>query len=144
MWTQGYADVATRDRRPESYRNGMGTGALVVGAIGLVLAVLVIFFPIAFVLGILALIFGVVGVRRAGRGEASNKGNAFAGLVCGALALVLAVSIGARLGSDVFDDSGEFQEFWTCITSAPAERELQRCGETLGRQLDAAPWGWFI
>jgi Domain of unknown function (DUF4190) len=143
MSTQEYAGIATSQGRRQQYRNGMGTGALVVGIIALVLAVLVIFFPIAFVLGILATIFGVVGAKRVARGEASNKGNAVAGLVCGALALVLSLSIGARLGTDAFAESGEVREFWTCLMSGPTERELERCSETIGRELDASPWGWF-
>ena len=117
-------------------RNGMGTAALVVGVVALVLAVLLIFFPIAFILGILAVIFGALGIRRAQRGEASNKGHAITGLVCGALAFLLAASIGIRLGTFINDHTGDFREFWTCITSAPTEREQQDCGETLARQLD--------
>jgi uncharacterized membrane protein HdeD (DUF308 family) len=115
----------------------MGTAALVVGVVALVLAVLLIFFPIAFLLGILAVILGVVGIRRAQRGEASNKGHAISGLVCGAIALLLAASIGIRLGTFINDHTGDFREFWTCITSAPTESEQQRCGETLARQLNA-------
>ena len=119
-----------------SYRNGMGTAALVVGVVALVLAVLLIFFPIAFVLGILAVIFGFVGIRRADRGEANNRGHALAGLVCGALALVLAISIAIRLGTFINDHSGDFRSFWTCVTSAPSESEQRSCGARLARQLD--------
>jgi Domain of unknown function (DUF4190) len=119
-----------------SGRNGMGTAALVVGVVALVLAALLIFFPIAFILGILAVIFGALGIRRADRGEANNKGHAIAGLVCGALAFLLAVSIGVRLGTFINDHSGDFRSFWTCITSAPTESEQQGCGERLARQLD--------
>ena len=119
-----------------SYRNGMGTAALVVGVVALVLAVLLIFFPIAFVLGILAVIFGFVGIRRADRGEANNRGHALAGLVCGALAFVLAISIAIRLGTFINDHSGDFRSFWTCVTGAPSESEQRSCGETLARRLD--------
>ena len=134
---EGYTPGAAGGQAAPSYRNGMGTAALVVGVVALVLAVLLIFFPIAFVLGILAVIFGAVGLKRAQRGEASNKGHAIAGLVCGALAFLLAVSIGVRLGTFINDHSGDFREFWTCITSAPTESEQQGCGEALARQLDA-------
>jgi hypothetical protein len=119
-----------------SYRNGMGTSALVVGVVALVLAVLLIFFPIALILGILAVIFGAVGIKRADRGEANNKSHAISGLVCGALAFVSAVSISIRLGTFINDHSGDFRDFWTCITSAPTESEQQGCGEALARRLD--------
>jgi hypothetical protein len=115
----------------------MGTTALVVGVVALVLAVLLIFFPIAFILGILAVIFGFVGIRRADRGQANNRGHALAGLVCGAVAFVLAVSIAIRLGTFINDHTGDFRDFWTCITSAPTESEQQACGESLARRLDA-------
>lgn len=117
-------------------RNGMGTAALVVGVVALVLAVLLIFFPIAFVLGILAVIFGAVGVGRANRGEANNRSHAVAGLVCGAIALVLSIYLGLRLGTFVVDNADNFRRFWTCITSAPTKAEQQDCGATLARQLE--------
>jgi uncharacterized protein DUF4190 len=120
-----------------SYRNGMGTAALVIGVVALVLVVLLIFFPIAFFLGILAVIFGIVGIRRAQRGEANNKNHAIGGLLCGAVAFLLAASIGIRFGTFINDHTGDFREFWTCITSAPTESEQRQCGESLARQLDA-------
>ncbi len=135
--TEEHIPVApTGQVAPSSNRNGMGTAALVVGVVAVVLAALLIFFPIAFVLGILAVIFGAVGIRRADRGEANNRGHAIAGLVCGAVAFVLAVSIAIRLGTFVNDHSGDFRDFWTCITSAPTESEQQVCGEQLARRLD--------
>jgi hypothetical protein len=125
-------------RRPvgTAYRNGMGTAALVVGVVALVLAVLLIFFPIAFVLGILAVIFGVVGMRRATRGEANNRGYAVAGLICGAMALVLSIYFGIRLTTFVADNAGNFRQFWSCITNAPTDAEQDECVVTLARQLE--------
>jgi uncharacterized membrane protein HdeD (DUF308 family) len=121
---------------PTSYRNGMGSAALVVGVVALVLAGLVILFPIAFVLGILAIIFGVVGMRRATRGEANNRGHAVAGLTCGVIALVLSIYLGIRLSTFVVDNADNFRQFWTCITSAPTEPEQEDCTVTLARQLE--------
>lgn len=42
-------------------------------------------------LGILAVVFGLVGIRRAGRREASNRGMAIAGLVTGVIAFAMAI-----------------------------------------------------
>ena len=66
-------------------QNGMGTAALVLGIIGVVL-----FFAIwpPFILGILAIIFGAVGLGRAKRGVATNRGVAMAGLVLGIVAVL--------------------------------------------------------
>jgi hypothetical protein len=118
------------------YRNGIGTAALVVGVVALVLAVLLIFFPIAFVLGILAIIFGAVGMRRATRGEANNRGHAVAGLICGAIAVVVSIYLGVRLSTFVVDNADNFRQFWSCITNAPTEAEQDDCVVDLARQIE--------
>lgn len=71
---------------PTGLRNGMGDASLALGIIGLVLFMA---FPLAMILGVLALIFGGIGHARARRGEAGNRGQALAGMICGGVALVL-------------------------------------------------------
>ncbi len=107
-----------------------------IGVNALVLAALIIFFPIAAILGIIAAIFGIVGMGRANRGEADNKNHAVAGLVTGLAAIVLAIVIGVRIGTFINDHQGDFRSFWSCITSAPTEAEQKNCGRVLGRALD--------
>ncbi|MEU4168192.1 DUF4190 domain-containing protein [Streptomyces sp. NPDC026665] len=70
--------------------NGLGTAGLVLGIIA---AVLFIVWPLAIVLGVLAVIFGLIGGAKARRGEATNPGQALAGVICGAVGLVLAVVV---------------------------------------------------
>jgi hypothetical protein len=70
--------------------NGMGTAALVLGIIATVLFCV---WPLSIVLGILAVIFGMVGRAKARRGEATNPGQALAGIICGAVGLVLAIAL---------------------------------------------------
>ncbi|MET9408216.1 DUF4190 domain-containing protein [Streptomyces sp. NPDC002935] len=70
--------------------NGMGTAGLV---LGIITAVLFCVWPLAIVLGILAVIFGLIGRGKARRGEATNPGQALAGIICGAVGLVLAVAL---------------------------------------------------
>lgn len=72
---------------PVAPRNGLGTAGLVCGIIGVVLAWN--FFGV--VLGILAVCFGGVGLGRAKRGEATNRGAALAGLILGVVALAALV-----------------------------------------------------
>ncbi len=67
-------------------RNGLGTAAMVLGIIAVVLCWTVYF---GVLLGILAICFGSVGLARAKRGEATNKGSATAGLVLGIVAVAL-------------------------------------------------------
>ncbi|MFJ4951785.1 DUF4190 domain-containing protein [Streptomyces sp. NPDC088760] len=70
--------------------NGMGTASLVLGIIS---AVGFIMWPVALVLGILALIFGGIGRGKARRGEATNPGVALAGIICGAAGIVLVLGL---------------------------------------------------
>ncbi|WRZ90239.1 DUF4190 domain-containing protein [Streptomyces sp. NBC_01007] len=70
--------------------NGLGTAGLVLGIIA---SVLFIVWPLAIVLGVLAVIFGLIGGAKARRGEATNPGQALAGVICGAVGLVLAVGV---------------------------------------------------
>ncbi|MFI5822506.1 DUF4190 domain-containing protein [Streptomyces rishiriensis] len=71
--------------------NGMGVAGL---ALGILAAVLFCLWPLAAVLGILGVVFGAIGRRKAARGEASNPGQALAGIICGAVGVVLAVAVG--------------------------------------------------
>ncbi|WP_306318684.1 MULTISPECIES: DUF4190 domain-containing protein [unclassified Streptomyces] len=71
-------------------RNGLGVAALV---LGIVTAVGFLAWPVAIVTGVLAVVFGTVGRRRAGRGAASNGGQALAGLICGVGGLLSAVGV---------------------------------------------------
>ncbi|MDQ0933036.1 DUF4190 domain-containing protein [Streptomyces turgidiscabies] len=71
--------------------NGMGTASLVVGIVSVVFFCL---WPLAITMGILAVVFGMVARQRARRGQATNAGQALAGIICGVVAIVLAVAIG--------------------------------------------------
>ncbi|WP_328422848.1 DUF4190 domain-containing protein [Streptomyces sp. NBC_00443] len=78
--------------------NGMGTAALVLGIIS---AAIFCLWPLAIVMGVLALIFGSIGRGKARRGEATNPGQALAGMICGAAGLVLGLGMLAVLISTV-------------------------------------------
>ena len=71
-------------------RNGLGTAALVLGIIGVVSGARMFF--VAFVLGILAVVFGLVGRGRAKRGEASNKTAATWGFALGVVAILASIA----------------------------------------------------
>lgn len=68
--------------------NGLGTASLVTGIIS---AVGFCAWPVALVMGVLAIVFGSIGRARVRRGEATNGGQALAGIICGSAGLVLAV-----------------------------------------------------
>ena len=83
--------------------NGMGTAGLVLGILA---AVVFCLWPLAIVLGILGVIFGAVGRRKARRGEATNAGQALAGIICGAVGIALGIAV-LVIVLVVPDDSGD-------------------------------------
>lgn len=95
---------------PMPPQNGMGVAALVLGILSCCLFCL--YGVVSIVLGILAVIFGVQGRRKAERGEADNRGQAQAGLITGIIGIVLGVlmivlviiGITAAVNSEDYDD----------------------------------------
>ncbi|MGV9939158.1 DUF4190 domain-containing protein [Streptomyces sp. NPDC003401] len=79
---------------PPAPSNGMGITAMV---LGIVAAVGFCLWPVAIVVGVLALIFGLIGRSKADRGEATNPGQALAGIICGAVGLALGVGLAVLL-----------------------------------------------
>lgn len=71
-------------------RNGLGVAALCCGIVGMFIGLIPLAGIVAMPLGILAIIFGAVSIRRASRGEAS-KGMAITGLIAGLAAVVLSI-----------------------------------------------------
>ncbi|AOP45468.1 hypothetical protein SL103_03735 [Streptomyces lydicus] len=76
---------------PQAARNGLGVAALILGIIGALSGIPMILFWLAGPLGVLALIFGLVGRGRAKKGQATNKGVALTGAILGVVAIILSV-----------------------------------------------------
>jgi hypothetical protein len=117
-------------------RNGMGTAAMVLGILGLVLVVLIFFSPLGAVLGLLAVAFGVVGLLRANRGEADNRGQALTGLVTGAVALVIGVLLTIGIGTFFAANVNDFRQFGRCMDRAGGQGEREACARQLSRDLE--------
>ena len=111
-------------------RNGAGVAALVLGLLGLVLAILVLPAPLGALLGLLALILGIIGISRAGRGEATNRGQAVTGLITGILALALGVLLTVRIGNYLQDHATDFNNLGRCLNAASTDQERAACGDT--------------
>jgi hypothetical protein len=62
--------------------------------LGIVSAAVFCLWPVAILLGVLAMIFGGIGRAKANRGEATNAGQALAGIICGAVGSALGVALG--------------------------------------------------
>jgi len=117
-------------------RNGLGTAALVIGVVSLVLAVLVIFAPLALPLGLLAIVFGAFGMARASRGEADNNGHAVAGMVTGGLSIVVAIILGITFVNSLVKHQDDLRRFGTCLSGADDDDERGACIRELGDRLE--------
>src|SRR2546421_2233735 len=77
---------------PQPAGDGLAIASLVLGIVGVVLGFTVFLFWVAGVLGLLALVLGLVGRGRVRRGLATNKRMALAGAILGGCAIVLAIA----------------------------------------------------
>jgi hypothetical protein len=115
-WQQPYAGYQPSQPQP----NGLAIAALICGIIALLLSWIPVINFLAIILGIAAVVTGIMGLRRAGDPGYGQRGLAVGGLVTGGLALVVAVAMLAFFVS-IFGDAdvrdGLFEEF---------ERELER------------------
>lgn len=73
----------TRYFAPPSQNNGMAVAALILGVVSLPFAIVPCFWPIAAILAVLAIVFGMV--ARSG----SSPGLGLAGLICGLVTLLI-------------------------------------------------------
>jgi hypothetical protein len=115
---------------------GMATTGMVLGIVGIVLC------WTAFggmLLGLLALVFGIIGLQRVRRGEGSGRGRAITGIVTGALGLVLGV-VFLFVWLAVFRSSG-FTDYVTCVRNAGQDQaKVQQCADQFrDRTLPGAP-----
>ncbi|MFF5936996.1 DUF4190 domain-containing protein [Streptomyces sp. NPDC012508] len=89
--------------------NGMGTAAMVLGIIAVAGFCM---YGLGVVLGILALVFGIIGRKKVQRGEANNGGMATAGIVLGSIgilvsAVFLTFVIWAVVQGEKYEDSSD-------------------------------------
>lgn len=118
---------------PPGPRNGLGLTALILGIAGLLA-----FWSVAggVLLGVAAVVLGLIGRGRARRGEATNGGVAVAGVVLGALAVVLSLAFIA-VWAGVFDAVGG-DDYLDCVSRAGTDQQaLDGCIDQLTDRVDA-------
>ena len=130
----GYPTAGYPAARPR--RNGMGVTALVLGVVALTLVVLLLFSPLGAFLGLLAVLFGILGLVRANRGEADNRGQAVAGLVTGGIALLVGVFLTISIGTWFATHVNDFNEFGRCLDRASGPTAREACARELSRNLE--------
>jgi hypothetical protein len=117
-------------------RNGMGVAALVIGVVALVLVLLLLFSPLGAFLGLVAVVLGIVGLVRANRGEADNRGQPVTGLVTGGLALLLGIVFTISIGTWFSTHVNDFQRFGRCMDNAVGDAAREQCARQLSRDLE--------
>ncbi|MBX7435351.1 DUF4190 domain-containing protein [Mycobacterium sp. Y57] len=117
---------------PAGPKNGLGTAALVLAIIGLVLCWTV---AGGVILGLCAVIIGFVARGRVKRGEANNGGIAIAGIVLGFVSIVAAlVFIPIYIG--VFDRVGG-TDYIDCISRAGSDQQaIQDCADEFTQRVE--------
>jgi hypothetical protein len=117
-------------------RNGMGTTALVLGVVAITLVLLLLFSPLGAFLGLLAVLFGILGIIRVNRGEADNRGQAVAGLVTGGLALLIGVFLTISIGTWFATHVNDFNRFGQCMDDAVGAAAREQCARQLSQELE--------
>jgi len=123
----GYAGTAPAARTG----SGMAIAALVLGLLSLPATFTVIG---GILLGLLAIIFGVIAVRRFNRGQGGGKGMAIAGIVTGALGLVLSIILIA-VGVSLLNSSAG-KNYQSCVKQANGDQsQVQQCAQKFQHDL---------
>jgi hypothetical protein len=99
-----YAPNPPQQAKPS---NGLGTAGFVIGLIGLVLSFIPLIGVVAWPLVILGVIFSAIGIAKASKGRATNKGLAIAGLVLSVIGLVICILQAAIWGKAIDDVQDE-------------------------------------
>lgn len=118
---------------PAPPRNGAGVAALVLG----ILAVLTGIFLLGGLLGLIAIALGIVGITRASKGIATNRGVAIGGLVLGVIGVLMtvAVVVFAVFSLNLFNDIDQGR-FMSCVQDAGSDQAaLQQCQRDLEDRL---------
>jgi hypothetical protein len=110
---------------------GMATAALVLGILALITSFTLIG---GVLLGLLAIIFGIIGLRRANRGLALGRGRAIAGIILGLLGILVAAALIA-VGVSLFN-SEEGKNLQDCLKNAGSDQtQIQQCEDQFRGQV---------
>ncbi|HZI98590.1 MAG TPA: DUF4190 domain-containing protein [Actinomycetales bacterium] len=97
--TPGYGQPAAPGYNEPGYgpgaaapKNGLGTAALVLGIIGLLLAFIPVIGILGGLLGIVGVILGVIARGKVKRGDATNGGVALVGIILSVLAILITIA----------------------------------------------------
>ena len=120
---------------PTRPRNGLGVAALVLGVASLVAGISFVLFPLALIGGLVGLILGIIALTRGNARGATNSGQAIAGVVCCALALVISIDLSVRVGTWAARNTNVFARFDKCIAQAANRTDVSNCIASFAKQV---------
>lgn len=129
----GYPGPYSPQPYPVAPKNGLGTASLVVAIISM--------FTVygGVILGVVAVVLGFLGRGRVKRGEANNGGVALAGIVLGALSIVVAIAaiiITAIFGWQLFQDVGG-NDYIDCLNRAGSDQAaVEQCANEFTQRVE--------
>lgn len=106
----------------QSQSNGVAVAALVCGILALVLSWIPVINVLSVILGVVAIVTGVMGIRRASLPGLGQKGIAVGGLVTGVIAVLLSLLILIGLAGLVTDP--EFRDFFEQLEEGEDPQEI--------------------
>jgi hypothetical protein len=117
---------------PTGPKNGLGIAALVAAIVGLVFCWSVFG---GVVLGVVAVILGIIGYGRAKRGQATNTGVAIAGIVLGARAVIVSLAF-IPIWMGVFSEVGG-SDYVDCVSRAGSDpKAVEACANQLRDRME--------
>ncbi|WP_455352138.1 DUF4190 domain-containing protein [Streptomyces sp. SYSU K217416] len=124
-------DAQTHPAAGVKRSNGVAIAALVLGV-----AAILLFWTVfgGIVLGLVAVILGIVGARKARGGRAPHGKMAIIGAVLGALGLIASVVIIA-IGASILN-SDEFKDFNDCVQHAETQSERDACEKDFNQDMN--------
>jgi uncharacterized membrane protein len=109
----------------------MATAALIIGILALITSFTVIG---GILLGLVAIILGFLAVRRASRGLATGRGRGIAGILLGALGLIISVAL-VVAGVSLLN-SKEGKDLTSCLKNAGSNQsKIQACQDKFRDQV---------
>ena len=116
-------------------RNGLGVAALVIGGASVVASVSFLLFPLGLIGGVVGLILGIVALTRGRTKGATNPGQATAGVICSAIALIIAIDLSVHVGTWVARNTGVLTRFDKCVAQAGNRTDVSRCIARLANEV---------
>lgn len=105
-------------------KNGMAIAALTLGIVSCVLFWTVIG---GIILGIIAIVLGIIAARRARGGQAPHRTMAIVGAVLGALGLIVS-GVLVAIGASILN-SDDFKNYNDCVQHANSQSDRDQCAK---------------